>query len=68
MKMTNEYSNALGSLYAQAPKAVLAAIAVSSLTCGGDYLAEARERVYAEWSILHFNGIVPQAPPKSGAV
>lgn len=63
MKMLNEYTAALGDLYEKAPKAVLAAIAVSGMTTGGDYLEEARERVLAEWWILFDNGIVPQQPP-----
>lgn len=63
-KTTNEYSQALGTLFDETPKAVLAAIAVSALTCGGDRLEEAKARVAHEWRILHANGIVPQKPGK----
>lgn len=63
LKLTNEYSNLLGPLYATIPKAVLAAIAISALT-SGDHLDEAPARVLAEWRVLHQNGIVPQAPPR----
>jgi len=66
-KMLNDYARTLGALYDDTPKAVFAALAVSSLTCGGDALAEARERVLAEWQILHDNGIVPQKPPREAA-
>ena len=62
-KVINNYAMAVGwEAYESIPKAVWAAIAVSALTCGGDQLDEARERVLAEWSILHSNGIVPQKP------
>lgn len=62
-KQMNSYANELGGmLYGDAPKAVLAAIAVSALTCGGDLLAEAKERLLREWWILFDNGIVPQKP------
>lgn len=59
----NEYADALGDLLDRAPKSVLAAIAVSALTSGGDRLDEAAEEVLSEWAILHENGIVPQRPP-----
>lgn len=62
----NEYSLALGRLYADAPKSVLAAVAVSLATVGGDYLEEAEQRVLDEWRVLHENGIVPQRPPARG--
>ena len=67
MKIGNEYASELGDLYARTPKAVLAAVAVSVLTRGGDDLDDpdaARARLLDEWRILHLNGIVPQAPPK----
>lgn len=61
MKTLNSYAREL-KLYGSMPKAVLAAIAVSLATCGGDRLDEANERVCAEWEILAQNGIVPQKP------
>lgn len=64
MKTLNEYVGTLGTLYSKTPKAVFAAIAVSTLTCGGDELDKARARLLEEWRILHQAGIVPQAPPK----
>lgn len=61
----NEYADAVGlSLFDEVPKAVLAAIAASALTGGGDYIERAAERVAEEWDILHANGIVPQKPGK----
>ena len=63
LKQLNEYATAPGmDLYETCPKAVFAAIAVSALTGGGDYLDEARSRILAEWTCLHQNGIVSQAP------
>jgi hypothetical protein len=62
IKIGNSYAEALGELYEKMPKAVLAAIAVSYATQGGDYLDEAKERVMDEWKALHANGIVPQKP------
>ena len=61
-KLLNGYVDPLGSLYADIPKAVFAAIAVSALTVGGDYLDEAQQRVLQEWWALHDAGIVPQKP------
>lgn len=64
MKLTNEYAHALDDrFYRTIPKAVLAAIAVSYASEGGDNLADAQERVREEWGILYDNGIVPQKPP-----
>jgi len=63
-KKLNDYSRAL-SFYDQAPKAVLAAIAVSALTCGGDSLEEASDRVAEEWWCLYEAGIVSQRPTVS---
>lgn len=62
-KLTNEYAGELGKLYAQTPKAVFAAIAVSALTTGGDWLDEAQPRILKEWYALYRAGIVPQKPP-----
>ena len=64
----NEYAAALGPLLDQTTKAVLAAIAVSLLTTGGEHLDEAQERLLKEWGTLHANGIVPQKPPTPEAV
>ena len=50
-------------LYEDTPKAVWAAIAISALTCGGDHMSIARQRIVTEWDILHTTGIVPQAVP-----
>jgi hypothetical protein len=63
-KIKNEYSEALGDLYEIVPKAVIAAVAVSSLTLGGDYIEEARTRFLTEWAALYTAGIVPQKPPE----
>lgn len=63
-KTSNEYAEQLGELFDECPKAVLAAIAVSALTCGGDNLKFAALQVAAEWATLHGNGIVPQRPGK----
>lgn len=71
----NLYADQLGDIFDECPKAVLAAIAVSFATTGGDFLSEARERIAEEWHILHQAGIVPQAPgprtkcvPRSSAI
>ena len=64
----NEYQELLGELYAEIPKAVLAAIAVSLASRGGDYPQDAKQNVAEEWEVLHTNGIVPQKPgPKTRA-
>lgn len=63
-KLGNEYERAIGSeLYHAIPKAVLAAIAVSLATNGGDHLQLAADGMLAEWLALHEAGIVPQRPP-----
>ena len=59
----NDYARALGDLFDKTPKTVLAAIAVSALTTGGERIAEARAEVLREWLVLYQNGIVPQRPP-----
>jgi hypothetical protein len=64
MTKHNEYNLLLGSLYEKIPKAVFAAIAVSVITQGGDYLDEASALILDEWKVLYQNGIVPQCPPK----
>jgi hypothetical protein len=62
MKTFNDYAAELGAMYSEIPKAVLAAVAISSLTCGGDYLEHAKQRVADEWRALYDAGIVPQKP------
>ena len=61
-KTQNEYAEQLRGMYDDIPKAVLAAIAVSVLTCGGDHIEEAKSLIANEWKTLHQQGIVPQAP------
>ena len=63
IKLHNTYAQALGPLFADCPKAVFAAIAVSALTTGGERLDEAKEEILREWTILYDNGIVQQKPP-----
>lgn len=58
----NEYVGTLGKLFAECPKEVFAAIAVSALTAGGDYLEHAQQRVADEWKALYDAGIVTQRP------
>ena len=62
-KIGNEYAAALGDLFNAAPKTVLAAIAVSFATSGGDHMEVAREAIRAEWNALFVAGVVRQAPP-----
>ena len=62
--LQNGYAAELGALFDEMPKSVLAAIAVSAITSGGDYLDEAQQRVAHEWRILNENQIVPQKPGK----
>jgi hypothetical protein len=66
MKRLNSYARELSdnNLYDATPKAVLAAIAVSALTCGGDQIEHAHDRVLSEWWALYEAGIVPQRPRK----
>jgi hypothetical protein len=63
IKITNEYARELGEVYGDMPKAVLAAVAVSALTVGGDHLDKAVIRVVTEWDVLHAAGIVSQPVP-----
>jgi hypothetical protein len=64
-KQMNDYAQSVPRhLYDAIPKAVWAAIAVSALTVGGDYLEDAETRVRAEWEALYTAGIVPQKPSK----
>jgi hypothetical protein len=63
-KLSNGYADTIpSSVYESMPKTVLAAIAVSLATCGGDRLDDATRAIIHEWSVLHQNGIVPQAVP-----
>lgn len=63
-KKHNEYAARLDEIYARTPKAVLAAIAVSMLSSGGDHMEGVADRVLDEWRVLYLNGIVPQRPFK----
>lgn len=77
MKRKNEYSMALSDgQYVDAPKAVLAALAMSlAVRIGGmtepgqpapeDEFAEAATLLAVEWRALHEAGIVPQPLPSS---
>jgi hypothetical protein len=63
-KLLNGYACSVEQdTYEQTPKAVWAAIAVSALTTGGDFIEHADRRVRREWWVLYRNGIVPQKPP-----
>lgn len=66
IKLSNEYVAVLGPLFERTPKAVLGAVVVSLLSCGGDDLEQVRARLLNEWRVLHENGIVPQAPVSGG--
>ncbi len=64
-KLKNGYQKALGDMYAETPKAVFAALAVSLIMQldGDDSPAgRIRNRLLGEWTVLHQNGIVPQKP------
>lgn len=65
VKRGNAYAALLGGTYNAAPKAVLAAIAVSFATTGGDNPDVAEQAILDEWATLHQAGIVAQAPPKA---
>ena len=60
---SNEYQETLGKVFDKCPKAVIAAVAVSVLTTGGDFIEEAQRRFIAEWWALYEAHIVPQRPP-----
>ena len=64
LKHTNEYQMEL-SQFDRIPKSVLAAIAVSFASCGGDNLDEAEAVILDEWRALYAAGIVPQKPVKA---
>lgn len=65
VKLGNGYIGAYGKLYAETPKAVFAAIALSlafiDVEERGFDLAV--KQVLNEWRCLYENGIVPQKPP-----
>jgi hypothetical protein len=63
--LSNEYADSLGDLFDDCPKSVLAAIAVSALTCGGDFLDESAKRLADEWLVLYQQGVVSQRPSKA---
>lgn len=64
-KVMNEYAIAIGgTLYAETPKAVFAALLVSYLKRDGVSFDELPPAIVKEWEVLHDNGIVPQEPPK----
>ena len=66
VKLSNEYAKLLGRLYADTPKAVLAAVMVSyMIRCDGELMLmsdRAQALLADEWQILYENGIVPQKP------
>jgi hypothetical protein len=64
MKMHNDYSKTISpKLYVRIPKAVLAAIAVSFATNGGELLDDVDTLLLNEWAILFENKIILQRPP-----
>lgn len=62
----NEYAALLGELLDDAPKAVIAAVAVSLIIiASGEENMDAsyiQKEFLREWNALHNNGIVPQFP------
>lgn len=65
--VSNEYADELGELYGKMPKAVLAAVAVSYASDGGDHMEHIQTKILTEWHALYDAGIVKQKPPKGGA-
>jgi hypothetical protein len=64
-KLHNEYAARFGSVYAETPKAVFAAIAYSMcFMVSEEDSRRALARFAEEWQCLHDNGIVPQKPLK----
>ena len=62
-KIRNEYVDVLGAVYADTPKAVFAAVAVSLLAnIAGVDLGDVGAAIIKEWGALHEAGIVPQKP------
>ena len=64
----NEYSRQMGPLFDAMPKTVIAAVAVSFASNGGDYLSLAERQIAYEWYILWESGIVTQKPNKRARV
>jgi hypothetical protein len=65
-KQRNSYQEELtATFYAQCPKAVFAAMAVSyaSRQVNEDF-AHVEAELLNEWQVLYDNGIVPQKPPR----
>ena len=65
METLNSYAYALGPIYDDTPKAVLAAVAVSlAIRLVGEdaHLNRAICEIVKEWERLHVSEIVPQAP------
>lgn len=65
LKLHNDYARLLGRSYADMPKAVLAAVAVSYATRCLELTLEPEpvtQAIRDEWAALHENGIVPQRP------
>ena len=61
---SNGYVDAMGKdIFEKCPKTVLAAIAVSALTLGGDEIQHARKRILNEWKCLFNSNIITQKPP-----
>lgn len=63
-KQRNNYIDAMGKRYADTPKAVWAALALSlafRLSGDGD-MEEAMKLLGGEWSTLHTGGHLPQKP------
>lgn len=67
-KISNEYAQAFGRLYAKTPKAVFAAVAFSFAHWAAGEESKTVNQTLArflnEWDVLHENNIVRQAPPK----
>jgi hypothetical protein len=65
IKILNEYAGCIDEgLYEKTPKAVLAAIAVSFISSGGDHMDDIDDEILKEWRVLYLSGIVPQRPPE----
>tara|TARA_R110000824_G_scaffold54123_1_gene149501 strand:+ start:3568 stop:3888 length:321 start_codon:yes stop_codon:yes gene_type:complete len=63
-KKSNNYAAVMGhDLFENMPKAVIAAVAVSFASCGGDHFDGVTAKMVEEWNLLHIAGIVPQRPP-----